>query len=166
MNVSRWLIVATVVGVAVAGSACTQRVADDTTPGSDIALDTVSEGAGTAADATRDAAEAVADVTKDIAQKTADTTRDIAGAVGSTTKTVVSKTGEATTDAWITTTVNAGFVDEVLLKGSDVNVDTKDHVVTLKGTVGSDAARARAVAVARGTAGVTRVVDQLVVKVG
>jgi osmotically-inducible protein OsmY len=37
-------------------------------------------------------------------------------------------------------------------------------VVTLKGTVVSDAARVRAVAVARSTEGVTRVVDQLVVK--
>jgi hyperosmotically inducible protein len=61
--------------------------------------------------------------------------------------------------------VNDKFVDETLLKDSKINVDTNDHVVTLKGTVGSDAAKARAVAIARGTEGVVRVVDQLVVKV-
>jgi osmotically-inducible protein OsmY len=43
-------------------------------------------------------------------------------------------------------------------------VDTTNHVVTLKGSVRSSAARSRAVAIAAGTEGVTRVVDQLVVK--
>jgi hyperosmotically inducible protein len=60
--------------------------------------------------------------------------------------------------------VSATFVDETLLKGSDINVDTDNHAVTLKGTVGSDAAKARAVAIARNTEGVTRVVNRLVVK--
>ena len=55
------------------------------------------------------------------------------------------------------------FVDEDLLKGSNVNVDTNDRVVTLNGTVTSDAGRARAIAVARDTEGVDRVVDQIVV---
>jgi hyperosmotically inducible protein len=73
-------------------------------------------------------------------------------------------TGEVITDGWITTKVSAKFVDEKLLKGSSINVDTKDHAVTLKGTVGSDAAKARAVEIARNTDGVVRVVNQLVVK--
>ena len=73
-------------------------------------------------------------------------------------------TGEAITDGWITTKVSAKFVDEKLLKGSNINVDTEDHVVTLKGTVGSDAAKARAVEIAGNTEGVVRVVNQLVVK--
>jgi osmotically-inducible protein OsmY len=60
--------------------------------------------------------------------------------------------------------VSAKFVDETLLKGSNINVDTNNYVVTLKGTVGSDAARVRAIAIARSTEGVKRVVDQLVVK--
>ena len=38
-----------------------------------------------------------------------------------------------------------------------------NHVVTLKGTVASEKAKSRAVAIASGTEGVTRVVDQLVV---
>jgi len=44
-----------------------------------------------------------------------------------------------------------------------INVDTKDRVVTLKGTVRSSAAKARAAEIARSTEGVTKVVNQLVV---
>ena len=45
-----------------------------------------------------------------------------------------------------------------------INVDTANHVVTLKGSVKSAAGKARAVALARNTDGVTKVVDQLVIK--
>ena len=68
------------------------------------------------------------------------------------------------TDAWITTRLKAKFVDEPLLKDSDINVDTNDHVVTLKGTVMSSAGKARAAEIATGNEGVKRVVNQLVVK--
>jgi osmotically-inducible protein OsmY len=76
----------------------------------------------------------------------------------------LSKTGEVITDGWITTKIHGRFVGEDLLKGSDINVDTSNHVVTLKGTVKSDAARTRATEIARTTDGVNKVVDQLVVK--
>ena len=68
------------------------------------------------------------------------------------------------TDGWITTKVSAKFVDETLLKDSNINVDTDDGVVTLRGPVASDAAKARAATIARSTEGVTRVVNQLVVR--
>ena len=55
------------------------------------------------------------------------------------------------------------FVGEDLLKDSDINVDTNDHVVTLKGTVMSAAARARAVAQAKEVEGVHKVVDLLTI---
>ena len=45
----------------------------------------------------------------------------------------MSKTGEAITDAWITAKVHYHFLGEDALKGSDINVDTANHVVTLKG---------------------------------
>ncbi len=76
----------------------------------------------------------------------------------------LSKTGEAITDAWITTKVKWFFVGEDALEGSDINVDTKDKVVTLKGTVRSAAGRSRAVELATNTDGVRRVVNELVVK--
>jgi hyperosmotically inducible protein len=80
---------------------------------------------------------------------------------GEAAKDGVSKTGEVITDGWITTRVKSKFVDEDLLKGSDIDVDTKDHVVTLNGTVLSSAARARAVAEAKEVEGVHKVVNNL-----
>jgi osmotically-inducible protein OsmY len=79
-------------------------------------------------------------------------------------KSGMTKTGEKITDAWITTKVKWFFLGEDALKGSDINVDTKDHVVTLKGTVKSSAGRARAVQLANHADGVTKVVDQLTIK--
>ncbi len=82
---------------------------------------------------------------------------------GEETKEGVSKTGEVITDGWITTHVKAKFVGEDLLKGSDIDVDTNDHVVTLKGTVPSAAGRARAVAQAKEVEGVHKVVNHLTI---
>ncbi len=65
------------------------------------------------------------------------------------------------------TVLAAGLVGVVLV--AEIVVDAaaakrNDHAVTLKGTVASSAAKARAAAIAGGTEGVTRVVNQLVVK--
>jgi len=79
-------------------------------------------------------------------------------------KSGLSKTGEAITDTWITAKVKWFFVGEHALKGSDISVDTNNHVVTLKGTVPSAAGRARAVQLAKETDGVSRVDDQLTIR--
>ena len=76
----------------------------------------------------------------------------------------LSRTGEKITDAWITTKVKWFFVGEDALDDSNINVDTNNRVVTLKGTVKTAAGKARAVALAQRTDGVTKVVDQLTVK--
>ena len=99
--------------------------------------------------------------TKEGAEKVGEKTKEGAEKVADKTKEGLSKTGEVITDSWITTRVHSKFVGEDLLKDSDINVDTKDHVVTLKGTVMSAAGRARAVAQAKEVEGVHRVVDQL-----
>ena len=75
-----------------------------------------------------------------------------------------SKTGEKISDGWITTKINWFFVGEDLLKDSRIDVDTKDNVVTLKGTVLSQAGRTRAMELAKATEGVKNVVDQLTVR--
>jgi hyperosmotically inducible protein len=64
-------------------------------------------------------------------------------------------------DAWLVMKVHSEMVDEDLLDGADIDVDVKDGVVTLQGTVTSEAARARALEVARKNDGVKSVVDQL-----
>ena len=74
------------------------------------------------------------------------------------------KTGEAVTDAWITTKVKWFFTGDDLLKGSSINVDTKDRVVTLNGTVKTETGRKQAVRLAQETDGVLKVVDSLKVQ--
>ena len=101
--------------------------------------------------------------TKEGAEKVAEKTKAGAEKVVDKTKEGLSKTGEVITDAWITTRVHSKFVGEDLLKDSNINVDTKDHVVTLHGTVMSAAGRARAVAQAKEVEGVHRVMDQLTI---
>jgi osmotically-inducible protein OsmY len=90
-------------------------------------------------------------------------TKEGAEKVGEKTKEGLSKTGEVITDAWITSRVHERFVGDDLLKGSDIDVNVKDHVVTLHGTVGSRAGRAKAATIAMRTEGVHRVVNRLTV---
>ena len=90
-------------------------------------------------------------------------TKDGAGKVADKTKEGLSKTGEKITDTWIHGRVNAKFVNEDLLHDSNIDVDVKDHVVTLNGTVLSAAGRRRAVEIAKSVEGVDRVVDKLTI---
>ena len=71
--------------------------------------------------------------------------------------------GQANTikDGWLVMKVHSEFVDEDVLSGSNIDVDVKNGVVTLQGTVPSEAARARALEVAKKNDGVKNVVDQL-----
>lgn len=64
-------------------------------------------------------------------------------------------------DGWLVMKVHSEMVDEDVLDGSNIDVDVKNGVVTLQGTVTSEAARARALEVARKNDGVKNVVDQL-----
>ena len=64
-------------------------------------------------------------------------------------------------DGWLVMKVHSEMVDEDVLSGSNIDVDVKNGVVTLQGTVPSEAARARALAVAKANDGVKNVVDQL-----
>jgi hyperosmotically inducible periplasmic protein len=67
-------------------------------------------------------------------------------------------------DAGITTAVKTGLATDDVVKPFQVDVDTKDKVVTLSGTVDSPAAKDRAVTVAQGTKGVVSVIDKLSVR--
>ncbi len=64
-------------------------------------------------------------------------------------------------DGWITFKIHSLYVPEDALEGSDIDVTTKAGVVTLAGTVPSEAGRARAIAVAKATDGVKSVTDSL-----
>jgi hyperosmotically inducible periplasmic protein len=66
-------------------------------------------------------------------------------------------------DTGITTAVKTKMAADDTVKASEINVDTHNHVVTLNGTVGSQAEKERAMIIARDTKGVTSVVDDLIV---
>ena len=88
------------------------------------------------------------------------TPENTATGVGTTASTPAQDTTQ-TPDWWTTTKVQAKFFADNQVKGRDINVDTNDGVVTLRGTVGTDAERQQALTIARGVDGVTRVEDQL-----
>jgi osmotically-inducible protein OsmY len=73
-------------------------------------------------------------------------------------------TGEYFDDSAITTKVKAAIFNEPTLKVAEINVETFKGVVQLSGFVSSAAAATKAVAVARGVAGVKSVKDDLRVK--
>lgn len=74
--------------------------------------------------------------------------------------------GCGASDPGITTAVKAKLAADDMVKAYRIDVDTKDRVVTLSGEVDTAAAHAKAVELARGTDGVTSVVDQLRVSAG
>jgi len=133
----------------------------DTTVGQklDKAVAKTEHAAGTAGSETKNAAVK----TKDATVKAAEKTKDGAVYVGEKTKEGAVKTANEVTDAWIITKLNADFVNEDSLKGSSINVDSDHFVVTLKGTVTSEAGKARAGQIAKTTKGVKSVHNTLVV---
>jgi hyperosmotically inducible periplasmic protein len=72
----------------------------------------------------------------------------------------------AQTDPGITTAVKTKFAGDDVVKAYKIDVDTKDHVVTLTGAVDSSQAKRRAVELARATEGVNNVIDNLTVSPG
>jgi osmotically-inducible protein OsmY len=100
----------------------------------------------------------------DQAKRNADAAVDAGKVAADKVAEVATATGEAVSDGWITTKLKAKFADEVVLNGSDITVDTKDHAVTLSGSVLSPQARTRAIEIANGTEGVRLVVNHIVVK--
>jgi osmotically-inducible protein OsmY len=126
----------------------------------DKAADKTKAGLSKAVDATAKAAEK----TKEGVQKGVGATEKGVGKAAEKTSEGIGKAGEKMTDASITTGVKTGLTGDALLKESAIDVDTKDQVVTLRGTVVSAAAKTRAGSIAADSKGVTRVVNELVVR--
>jgi osmotically-inducible protein OsmY len=138
--------------------------ADKTKEGVAVAADKTKEGVAIAVDKTKEGLGTAADKTKEGLGTAADKTKSAVETAGDKTAAGVSKTGEVISDAWITTKLHGKFIGEDLLKDSKIDVDTKDRVVTLKGTVKTEAGRSRAIAIVKGSEGVSKVVDQLTIK--
>ena len=88
-------------------------------------------------------------------------TEDAAHDAKVSTENAASKTGEFIADAAITSEVKTKFLADTAVSGLKIDVDTKDGVVTLNGTVKSMAEANKATAIARQSAGVKRVVNNL-----
>jgi osmotically-inducible protein OsmY len=69
--------------------------------------------------------------------------------------------GEALSDGWITTKIQGQYALDARVKGHEIDVDTKDGVVTLTGSVETEAQKKAAEDMARATDGVKRVVNNL-----
>lgn len=69
-------------------------------------------------------------------------------------------------NAALTTKVKAALLADELVKGTQINVDSSNGVVTLNGAVDSAAHMERAEQVARGVSGVTRVQNNLTASAG
>lgn len=102
------------------------------------------------------------------APSTSPTTGDKIGAaadrVATATDKATANAAVAIDDTAITTKVKAAVLAEPGLQSLKIEVDTKDAVVTLAGTVDSPALKERATQIAQNVGGVRRVVDNLVVK--
>ena len=72
-----------------------------------------------------------------------------------------SRSTQPVEDGWITTKVQAQFFLDGDIKARDIDVDTRNGVVTLKGVVGTDAEKQMAGDIAEDTQGVARVVNEL-----
>jgi osmotically-inducible protein OsmY len=114
---------------------------------------------GKAVDATKKGAEKTGDAVK----KGAEQTGDAAKKAGQATKDAAVKTEDVTADAATTAAVKTKLLGDTKVGGLKIDVDTKDNVVTLTGTVNSAEEKAEAIRLAKTTTGVKRVIDKLTV---
>ena len=75
----------------------------------------------------------------------------------------VEQAAMALNDATLTTTIQAKYFVDPVVKAGAIDVSAKDGVVVLHGTVANDATRKQAIAIAQNTEGVSQVIDRLTV---
>jgi len=117
----------------------------------------------TAAEKTKEGTNKAIDKTKEGIDKGVDKSKEGVATAGEKSASGVKKVGSGIADAFVLASVKARLFGDDALKGSDINVDSDNHVITLKGTVPNQAARARAIELAGKTDGVDRVVDRLTI---
>ena len=82
----------------------------------------------------------------------------------SATERGMAKAGEAIGDAAITGKVKTALIADPDVKALKIDVDTKDHVVTLNGSADKQANADKAVTIAQGVEGVKSVENRLTIK--
>ena len=114
---------------------------------------------GKAVDATKHGAEKTGEAVKHGAEKTGDAAKK----AGHETKDAAVKGEDVTADAATTAAVKTKLLGDTKVGGMKIDVDTKDNVVTLTGTVNSAAEKTEALRLAKNTTGVKRVIDKLTI---
>ena len=84
--------------------------------------------------------------------------------IGEKTAIAASRVGDSIAEGSLTAKIKAKMVLDDLVKARTIDVTTDGTVVTVAGTVHSQQERDRAIALARETDGVTKVVDQLTIR--
>jgi hyperosmotically inducible protein len=90
--------------------------------------------------------------------------RETGARIGETVATGATQAQEALNDGALTTKIKSKMALDDTVKALSIDVDTDDGVVTLSGTVNSQAEKTKALQLAKETAGVTSVVDRLVIR--
>jgi type IV secretory pathway TrbL component len=90
--------------------------------------------------------------------------RETGAAIGEKVASGANQAERAIEGSALTAKIKSKMALDDTVKALDINVDTTDAVVTLTGTVHSEAERTRAVQLARETAGVKSVTDHLTVR--
>jgi len=108
----------------------------------------------------KDAKAEVKSEAKEAKAETKEASKDAAQA----TKDASVKAKDVTADATITSAVKTKLLGDPKVAGLKIDVDTKDNVVTLTGTVKTAAEKSEAIRLAKSTSGVKSVVDKLIVQ--
>ena len=90
--------------------------------------------------------------------------RQTGAAIGEKVATSAAEAEKVLGEAALTAKIKSKMALDDQVKALSIDVDTKGTVVTLSGTVHSEAERAKALQLARETEGITAVTDRLVIK--
>jgi hyperosmotically inducible protein len=90
--------------------------------------------------------------------------RETGAKIGETVAVGAARAQDALTDGALTTKIKSKMALDDTVKALAIDVDTDNGVVTLSGSVNSEAERMKAVQLAKETDGVTSVVDRLVIR--
>ena len=110
------------------------------------------------------ASSGIVDKTESGAKKAGEAVKGTSGTVAKDTEDAAKKTGRFFTDTEITAAVKTKLAADSGVHAMDVHVDTDKGVVTLTGSVRSDAEKADTVRITRDTLGVKNVVNKLTVR--
>lgn len=115
----------------------------------------------TTADKAQNKTEKAADKVEDKAKKAGEKIEEKAEKAGDKTKSMAKEAKTGISDSWLTAKTKIALYADDRVKGRQINVDTSNAVVTLRGTVDSDEAKSAAGEVAKGIEGMKSVKNDL-----